>query len=135
MATREELVIADRTIIYLNNCQRDMTQNAQSYLDEIARVPRRLTTAQLGTIVHDDGTAISRLMVRLANFLSDPARQTKVTNGLAFFGITLAQANADRLMIKNAADAQAIADVSTDTAITVAANVTLAAIPAIDTLP
>jgi hypothetical protein len=135
MATREELVIADRAMAYLNNCQRDLRANAQNYLDEIALVPRRLSTAQLGAIVTADGQAISRLMVRLANFFSDPTRQTKVTNGLAFFGITLAQANADRLMIKNAADAQAAADVSTDAAITNAANATLAAIPAIDTLP
>ena len=73
-------------------------------------------------------------MVVLANFVTDPTRQTKATNGLAFYGITLATGNADRLMIKAAADAQAIADVSTDAAITIAANATLAAVPAIDTI-
>jgi hypothetical protein len=77
MATREEIGTADRAIIYLNNCQRDLRDNAQLYLDEIANAPRRRTTAQLGATVTADGQAISRLMVRLANFFSDPVRQTK----------------------------------------------------------
>lgn len=132
MATREELTIANRILLYLNNCQRDLRANAQAYLDEIAQGHPRLQTAQLGQVVQGDGAAIATLMTRMGNFLSVPARQTKATNGLAFFGVTAAAANADRLMIKNAAEAQAVADVSTDAAIQVAANATLTAIPAVD---
>jgi hypothetical protein len=132
MATREELTIAQKILAYLNNCQRDMRANAQSYLNEIAAGHPRLATAQLGTIVHADGARISDLMVRMGNFLSVPVRQTKATNGLSFYGITAAEANADRLMLKNAADVQATADVSTDAGIQAAANATLAAVPVID---
>jgi hypothetical protein len=146
MATREEIGGADRAILYLNNCQRDLRANAQSYLDEVAagyphfQQPQfkgdvRTPMQRQADIVTADGNAVSRLMVRLANFFSDPVRQANVANGLQVYGITVAQANQDRLMIKNAADAQAAADVSSDAAIIAAANATLAAVPAIDTLP
>lgn len=134
MATREELTIANRILVYLNNCQRDMRTNAQSYLDEITGGHLHYTTAALGQIVRADGARISDLMTRMGNFLSAPARQTKATNGLAFYGITAAEANADRLMLRNAGDVQAAADVSTDVAIQAAANATLTAVPAIDVI-
>lgn len=132
MATREEVVIANHILVYLNNAQRDLRRNAQAYLAEIAAGHPRASTNQLGQMVQADGAAISGLMTRMGNFLSVPARQTKASNGLAIFGITGAQANTDRLMIKDAADVQASANVSTDAAITNAANATLAAVPAID---
>lgn len=134
MATREELTIAMRVLAYLNNCQRDMRLNAQSYLAEIAAGHPRLTTEQLGVVLKADGAQVSRLMVKLADFVAVGARQTKLQNGLTFFGITLGQANSDRLMIKDAADVQAAANVVNDAAITDAANATLAALPAIDTI-
>lgn len=135
MATREEIFIALRILTYLNNTQRDMRDNADAYLAEIANGHPRLSTSELGEIVHSDGAAVSLLMVRVGAFLSIPAKQAKATTGLLFFGILAADTTSDRLMIKAAADAQAIADVTTDAAITTAANATLAAIPAIDTLP
>jgi hypothetical protein len=132
MATREEVSIALRILAYLNNTQSDMRSNANAYLAEIAAGHPRLSTAQLGGIVRADGAAISSLMARMGTFLSVPARQTKATAGLLFFGIASADCNADRLTIKAAADAQAVADVSSDAAITTAANATLAAITPID---
>ncbi len=134
MATFEEINLANRVVVYLANCQRDLRANAQSYKDEIARVPRRLTTAQLGAIVHADGAAISALMTRLTNKIQNAGLQTKLGNGLAVYGITLAQANAAKTTIAAVADAQAVADVSTDAAITAASDATLAATPAIDVI-
>jgi hypothetical protein len=133
VATREELTIALRILAYLNANQSDLRSNANSYLAEIATGHQKLSTTELGAKVRADALAISALMTRMGNFLSVPARQTKATNGLAFFGILAADANTDRLMIKSAADIQAAADVTTDVAITAAANATLAAVPAIDT--
>jgi len=134
MATREEISIAGQAIQVLTNCQRDLRANAQSYLNEIAAGHPRLNTQQLGAIVNADGAAISRLMVMMTNYFADPTRKTKVTNGLAFYGITFAQGAADHNAIKATADAQAAADVSTDAAITAAANATLASTPTIDLL-
>lgn len=133
MATREELTIALGIMRYLNNAQRDMRSNAQGYLAEIAAGHPRLSTAQLGVILRADGAAISVLMAKMGTFLSDPGRTVKATAGVGFFGMTSVEVNTDRLMIKAAADTQAIANVVNDAAITDAANATLAALPAIDT--
>lgn len=134
MATREELRIAEQLIGFLNNCQRDLRSNAQSYLDEIARVPRRVATAQLGAIVNADGRAVALLMQRFTDFFADATRRTKAVNGIGFYGMTQAQVVADKNAIKATADAQAAAPVSTDAEITAAANATLAATAAMDLL-
>lgn len=131
MATFEEIQIAGRVIAYLSNCHRDLRQNAQAYLDELARSPRRLTTAQLGAIVKGDAQNIARLMTVLTNKITG-SLQTKLGNGLAVYGMTLGQANTEKNLILNTANTQASADVSTDQAITNAANATLSSMPAFD---
>ncbi|MGI8549040.1 MAG: hypothetical protein ACR2M1_17240 [Gemmatimonadaceae bacterium] len=134
MATREEIAIADQALAALTNCQRDLRRNAQSYLDEIAAGHPRLTTAQLAAIVNADGAAVSRLMVMIATYVSAGTRQTKLINGLAFYGLTLAQANTDRNALKSTADTQAAAALVTDADITAAANATLGSTTAVDLL-
>lgn len=131
MATFEEIHLAGRVIAYLSNCHRDLRVNAQAYKDEIARDPRRLDTAQLGAIVKGDAQNIARLMTVLTNKIVG-SLQAKLGNGLQVYGMTLAQANAEKNLILNTANTQAAADVSTDQAITSAANATLASMPAFD---
>lgn len=131
MATFEEVQIAARVVSYLANCHRDLRLNAQSYLDEIARQPRRLNTLQLGGYVTGDAQNIARLMTLLTNKITGTL-QTKLGNGLAVYGMTLGQANTEKNLILNTANTQAAADVSTDQAITSAANATLASMPAFD---
>lgn len=134
MATPEEVNLAHGVIRYLASCQRDLRANAQSYKDEIARSPRRLTTAQLGANVTTDAQNINRLLQRIADKAADANIRTKITNGLAAVSIAFATANNARATLKGAADAQASADVSTDQAISAAADATLAAVPAFDTI-
>lgn len=131
MASFEEMQLAARVVTYLANCHRDLRQNAQAYKDEIARDPRRLDTAQLGALVKADAQNIARLMTVLTNKITG-SLQTKLGNGLAVYGMTLAQANSEKNLILNTANTQAAADVSTDQAITNAANATLASMPAFD---
>jgi len=134
MATREEIAIAQQTLQILNNCQRDLRANAQSYLNEIASGHARLSTEQLGTIVNADGAAISRLMTTITDFASDAGRKTKLTNGLLGMGLSVDQVLSDSAALKTVADAQAAAAVGTDDAITTAANATLGSVAPVDLL-
>jgi hypothetical protein len=134
MATREELLIAQTTLGYLNNIQRDLRKCAASYLAAIAATPRTLSTAQLGDYVHRDAAGMGAVLDRMNVFFSDATKKQKLVSGLAFYGITWATIASDWQVGRNACTAQANADVSTDAAITSAANATLAAVPALDVM-
>lgn len=134
MATREEIAIAQQTLQILNNCQRDLRANAQSYLNEIASGHARLTTEQLGVIVNADGAAVSRLMTMITDFAADSGRKAKLTDGLLGMGLAVDQVLGDTDSLKAAATAQAAAAVDTDDAITTAANATLGSVAPIDSL-
>lgn len=134
MATREEIAIAGQALQVITNAQRDLRRNAQAYLDEIAAGHPRLTTAQLGAICNADGAAISKLMVMITTYFADIGKRTKAVSGLGFYGLTQAMIVTDKNAVKAAADAQAVAAVTTDAEIITAANATLAAIPTLDLL-
>lgn len=130
----QEINLAHRVIQYLMNCQRDLRLNAASYLAEQQVNPRPRTAAALGAVVRADGVAVSAVLAHLATRIQQAGLQAKLSSGLAFFGLTLAEANQLRLTLKNAADAQAAAQVNTDAQIAAAANATLAAVPIIDVI-
>lgn len=134
MATREELLIAQDTLSWLNAVQRDLRKNATAYIAAIAANPRTILTPQLGAYVHGDANAMGAVLDRMNVFFQDATRKQKLVNGLTFYGITWATISSDWTVGRNACTAQAAADVSTDAAITNAANATLAAVPALDVM-
>lgn len=134
MATREELLIAQTTLGYLNNIQRDLRKCANGYLAAIAATPRAIPTDVLGSYVHGDASGMGAVLDRMNVFFQDATRKQKLVNGLTFYGITWATIANDWTVGRNACTAQAAADVSTDAAITAAANATLAAVPALDVM-
>jgi hypothetical protein len=130
MTTREERLLTEQVLHFLNSCQRDLVDNARSYKAELESAQRRMTDEQQAAIAKADGENVRRLLDRVQALLDEPTTAAMVESGCGSLGVAFESIGADLAYLRAAGDAQATGVTKMDAA-TVAkvADATLAAVP------
>ena len=131
-ATLEEFNILMQTNQNIEGLRRNMRDNATGYKTSIAT--NRLTVAQCADIMRQDATEYKRRIKMMSDFYADPAKNTKLVNGLTAIGAQRSELVGYAVEMKSAADTVLSATLETASDINTVSDNLLSSVPSHDTI-